>query len=715
MRTEDQDEHVAPAPGGQAPVRRVAVATDRSPTAERAVAWAADMANRYGAELVVIQVLPPESPVGTQFGQAEATRAGYAGEELTKEARRLAGDRGRARVVVDENPAAAIVRAAEEAVADLLVVGNAGMSGRKEFLLGNVPNRVSHIARCSVVIVNTVSDGETRRGGRRDRARAPAAGADKEVEVEGPLLGRAPNIGRVMAKHGVSALFAGTKGDKEETNRARASKMRAALDELGPTFAKLGQILSTRPDLLPPEFIQELATLQDNVTPLTEAEVVVVMEQELGVPWEDVFESIDPKPLAAGTIAQVHRATLETGERVVVKVQRPTAREDIMRDLGLLKMFAEKTEGRPAFKQVVDMGAVVQHLSESLQRELDFRREAANIDRMRGVLESYDRLDVPSVYHELSTSRFLVMEEIQGIAIRQAPEGPDRTEAARQLMESYYRQILTDGFFHADPHPGNLMWWQDRIYFLDFGMVGEVGPEVRQLLLLMLMAFWQEDVPFLADVVLMLTGEVQKPDLDIEAFRTELDSLMAKYRHMALSEIQMGPMLQEVTEIAIRHDVPLPASLTLTAKALAQMQLATAELDPTLDPFEVAGAFVMRDLGKRIRGQMDLKKMFYEGQKIRVRLVKLIESFETLAGSRAGPKLAVNFRGLDPLETAVRRAARRLSLALAAGGALVATAVTAASTHVAGWVPATLGSTSGVLILGLVVDLVRREPRSTSS
>ena len=140
-----------------------------------------------------------------------------------------------------------------------------------------------------------------------------------------------------------------------------------------------------------------------------------------------------------------------------------------------------------------------------------------------------------------------------------------------------------------------------------------------------------------------------------------------------------------------------------------------AEFDPMLDPFEVAGSFVMRDLGKRIRGQMDLKKMFYEGQKIRVRLVKLIESFETLAGSRAGPKLAVNFRGLDPLETAVRRAARRLSLALAAGGALVATAVTAASTHVAGWVPATLGSTSGVLILGLVADLVRREPRSTSS
>ena len=138
-------------------------------------------------------------------------------------------------------------------------------------------------------------------------------------------------------------------------------------------------MLSTRPDLLPPAFIKELATLQDNVPPLTQEEVVHVMEQELGVPWEDVFESIVPEPMAAGTIAEVHRATLTGGERVVVKVQRPTARKDIMGDLGLLKLFAEKTADRPAFRQLVDMPAIFEHLSESLQRELDFRREAANI------------------------------------------------------------------------------------------------------------------------------------------------------------------------------------------------------------------------------------------------------------------------------------------------------------------------------------------------
>ena len=162
----------------------------------------------------------------------------------------------------------------------------------------------------------------------------------------------------------------------------RAKSLRKALEELGPTFAKLGQILSTRPDLLPPEFIAELSTLQDQVPPMTEEEVVAVMEEELRVPWEDVFESIDPEPLAAGTIGQVHAATLESGDRVVVKVQRHGAEDEIMRDLGLLELFAEKAEHRGGLRRLVDFPSVIRHLSESLKRELDFRMEAANVDRL---------------------------------------------------------------------------------------------------------------------------------------------------------------------------------------------------------------------------------------------------------------------------------------------------------------------------------------------
>jgi ubiquinone biosynthesis protein len=357
---------------------------------------------------------------------------------------------------------------------------------------------------------------------------------------------------------------------------------------------------------------------------------------------------------------------------------------------------------------VIDMPAIVEHLSKSLKRELDFTTELENIERMRRVLEPYSRLDVPAVYKEYSTARLLVMEEIQGVPIRKSTASPQRTEAARQLLESYYRQILTDGFFHADPHPGNLMWWQDKIYFIDFGMVGEVGPELRELLILMLMAFWQEDVAFLADVVLMIAGSDQRADIDIDAFQAELGALLARHRHLALKEMQLGPILQEITEISIRNDVPLPASLTLIGKALAQVQLVTAELDPALDPFAVAGQFLMRRFRDEVKGRLDPQKLFYESQKLRMRTVRFAESVEQLTGARPGPKLQVNIRGTERLEDNIRRGGRRLALALAAGNVWIATAFAAASAQVATWVPPSLAGLGGVLTLGLGIDLLRR-------
>ena len=691
------------------PVRRVMVGTDRSETAERAVAWAASFASRFDAELHIVQVIVPQNPGSTQYGAAEGTRAAGAADALQHHAREIAGDRGHAHVVVDDDPAMAIVQSAEDERIDVLVVGNAGMAGRKEFLLGNVPNRISHNARCTVIIVNTVSVN----GKVITSVAGPSAGAIRSSrrEAEEPtqprLTARGAHIAKVFAKHGLKELF-GRPDAEGATGRLRqAKRLRNALEELGPTFAKLGQVLSTRADLLPAEFIDELATLQDHVTPLSEEQVVAVMEKELGVPWEDVFESIDPKPLAAGTIGQVHRATLAAGDRVVVKVQRPTAREEIEQDLALLELFAEKVEGRPGLNQVIDMAAVFEHLSSSLHRELDFRQEALNIARMRSVIVDYARLDVPGVFNDLSTSRFLVMQEIQGVPISQAPLGDARKEAARQLLESYYKQILVDGFFHADPHPGNLMWWNDKIYFLDFGMVGEVGPEMREQLMLLLMAFWQEDVGFLTDVSLMLAKAIDRNDLDVDAFQQEIGEMMAKYRTASLADIQLGPILQEMTEISLRHRVPLPASLTLTGKALAQMQLATAALDPDLDPFDVAGSFMMRSVFKQMGGKLDPKALFYQVQKFKVRGLRVVEAIERMIGARPGQKLEVNFRAAT-LEATIRRAGRRLAIGLTAGAMLLACGLTALSTRVDVWVPAAFGAAGALLTVAMLVDIVRK-------
>jgi len=689
------------------PVKRVMVGTDRSVTAERAVAWAAAFADRYEADLHIVQVILPGHPTDTQFGAAEATRARGAADELQTYATQVAGERGRAHVVIHDDPAMAIVEATEEYGIDVLVVGNAGMAGRKEFLLGNVPNRISHNARCTVIIVNT-ADGQAAMpaGARREPASLRTSAAE---ETEPHLIARGTKIATVFAKHGLKELF-GRPDDEGAVGRERQGKrLRAALEELGPTFAKLGQILSTRPDLLPPEYIKELATLQDDVPALSEEQVVGVMEEELGVPWEDVFDHIEPQALAAGTIAEVHRATLATGEKVVVKVQRPDAKEQIEQDLALLEVFAEKVGHRPGLKQVIDMEAVFTYLSDSLHRELDFRQEMDNMRRMTEVIATFSRLRVPEVYGVYSTSRLLVMRDVAGGPIGNAPEGTPRKEAARQLLESFYKQIMVDGFFHADPHPGNLMWQpqEDRLYFLDLGMVGEVSAEMREQMMLLLMAFWQEDVGFLTDISLMLSGAIDRSDLDVDAFRDEIGVLMAKNRTASLKDIQLGPVLQEMTEISMRHNVPLPASLTLTGKALAQMQLAAAQLDPELDPFDVAGKFLMRTLFTGMGSKFDLKAVFYQTQKMKVRAMRVIEAVERLIGARPGQKLEVNFRAAS-LETTIRRAGRRLALGLTAGAAILATSLAALSTRVAGWVPAVFGVVAALLTLGLLVDLIRR-------
>src|SRR5439155_2216986 len=184
-----------------------------------------------------------------------------------------------------------------------------------------------------------------------------------------------------------------------------------------------------------------------------------------------------------------------------------TARDEIMRDVGLLPLFAEKAGARPAFRDLHDLPVVVEQLGASLEREPDLSQDAANIERVGRVLEPYGRLGVPGVYERLSTPRLLVLEEIGGVPVREAPAGPERLEAARQLLDAYYLQILGEGFFHADPHPGNMLWWRDGVWFLDFGMVGEVEPRIRALVLLVLLAFWREDAAFLGELLVILAGD----------------------------------------------------------------------------------------------------------------------------------------------------------------------------------------------------------------
>jgi ubiquinone biosynthesis protein len=600
----------APRAGRIAPVAVNRILAVPEPSG-RAVTWAREAADRFEAELVVFALDPD-----------------------------------------DADPAGAIVREAAERGSDLIVLSDAGMRDRTEFLLANVANRVSHAARCSVVFV------------------ADGSGPADAEEPRERLLGRATEIGRVFARHGL-------REDRPPADRAR--RLREALEELGPTFAKLGQVLSTRPDLLPPEYIAELARLQDDMPPLTQAEVVTVLEAELGVPWEDALAHIDPDPLAAGTIAQVHRATLPDGSAVVLKVQRPSAARQILEDLALLELFAEKAGNRPAFGRVVDLPAVFAYLAESLRRELDFSVEAASIERIRPLLADFDRLDAPQVHAALSTRRLLVMQEIAGVSVSEAAPEEARREAARQLLSCYYQQVLSEGFFHADPHPGNLRWADGKVWFLDFGMVGELEPDVRLLLLLLVMAFWRDDAPFLAETLLMLSGPEAPAGLDLAELERDLQELLGHVRHGSLAEIELGKILTGMARVAARHRVRLPASLTLAGKALAQVQLTAAQLDPELQPVELIGRFVARSLTRDVARHGDPRVALYELQKLRVRSRRLFEGLERVTGARPGPGLQVEVRGLADLE----RSVRRMTIAIAAAALAAAIALVVALVLVA--------------------------------
>lgn len=679
--------------------RHVMVATDRSETAERAVGWAASFAERCGADLHLVQVLVTSS--------AEAETPAFrqivedANRDIARHARTLAAERGHGRVLVGEDPAIAIVRATAEDAIDVLVVGNAGMSDRKEFLLGNVPNRISHNARCTVVIVNTLGADSPTAWSIPPEERPDSVAPGSQVG----RIARGRTIAAVFAKHGIRELLGSPDEEGATGRRRQAKRLRSALEELGPTFAKLGQLLSTRPDLLPPELIDELSELQDAVPPLTEEQVVSVMEQDLGVPWEDAFETIEREPLAAGSVAQVHRATLASGEKVVVKVQRPEARQQITHDLALLKLFVEKLGTRPGVRRRLDVPSIFEHLATSLQQELDFRREARNAELLRATLKDFPRLAVPVFHAEVSTPRLLVMQDVAGVGPSAVPEAL-RKDLARQLVESFCAQILVEGFFHGDPHPGNVMWQpqEERLYFLDLGLVGEVGPEMREAMILMLIAFAQKDAAFIADVLVTLSESGRQADL--EALTKELEEFVAKHRGDSAKTVAFGPVLQELMAISFRHGIALPPALSMAAKSLSQMHAITSQLDPEIDPFEVSGRFLMGWLLRRTIAQGDPKQLGYELQKVRLRALRVLESLERVVGARPGPRTALRFQA-TALESTLRSASRRLALGIAAGFAILASALTFSSDRAGTWVPVAFGLTGGLLILALLGDLVR--------
>jgi predicted unusual protein kinase regulating ubiquinone biosynthesis (AarF/ABC1/UbiB family) len=338
----------------------------------------------------------------------------------------------------------------------------------------------------------------------------------------------------------------------------RAEELAGDLEKMGPTFIKLGQLLSSRGELLPPAYLAALERLQDDVEPFPFAEVETLVTEELGVRLSKAFSSFDPQPLAAASLGQVHRAALRDGRPVVVKVQRPGIRHQVVEDLEALEEIAGVIQKRTALGKRYDLSRMMEEFRKSLLTELDYRKEAGNLTRLGQNLSSFERIVVPSPVEDYTTSRVLTMDYVAGKKVTALSPltliEVDGAGLAEELFQAYLRQIFVDGFFHADPHPGNVFLTDDhRVALLDLGMVATVPGRMQEHLLQMVLAISEGRSDETADYLLKL-GEPSE-DMDEKAFRRRVAELVSAHQGANLGDLQVGRIFLDMSRYSAEAGV----------------------------------------------------------------------------------------------------------------------------------------------------------------
>ncbi|HEX6910197.1 MAG TPA: AarF/ABC1/UbiB kinase family protein [Longimicrobium sp.] len=425
-------------------------------------------------------------------------------------------------------------------------------------------------------------------------------------------LKRYKDMARLAYKYGRSDLVrtTGLEGALEDEvpqtpgQPAQAEELAADLERMGPTFIKLGQLLSTRPDLIPPVYAAALARLQDRVEPFPGEEAERIVTEELGVRVSKAFESFDRAPLAAASLAQVHRAVLRDGRTVAVKVQRPGIREQIVQDLDAIEDVVEFMDRHTKGGRKYEPARVLEEFRRTLLSELDYRREARNMATLDANLAEFERIIVPRPVDDYSTGRVLTMEYVRGRNISKlsplARMEADGRVLAEELFRAYLKQILVDGFFHADPHPGNVFLTDDgRIALLDVGMVGTLSPDLQAHLLRMVVAISEGR----GDEVALATIEAgeTREHFDEGRFTTDVKTLVGEFAtSSSAQDIQVGRVMLDVTRSAAENGIRLPVEMTMLGRALLALDLVGHTLDPAFDP----NAAIRRDASDMMRRRM---------------------------------------------------------------------------------------------------------------
>lgn len=388
---------------------------------------------------------------------------------------------------------------------------------------------------------------------------------------------------------------------------ATAERLRMAFAELGPSFIKLAQLLSSRPDLITKRFADEFKKLQDRVPSFSSNEAVQIIEQETGKRIDQLFSEFDSIPIAAASIAQVHFARLLDGSKVIVKVQRPRIREQIETDIGILNFAAGLMEKYFPESAFFNPSGIVEEFSRTVRKELDFVEEARNCIRFKKNFEKIPDVHIPTVYAEFSTDKIIVMERIEGVRLDDIAGitklGLDRAKLAKTGINAYFKQILEDGFFHADPHAGNLFAMPTgQIGFMDFGIVGRVTPEMRETMANTFLALIQKNFDRLIDQYIELGLVPEHVDLDIfrKEFKSDLADFLEPLYGLTIKEINFAEYLDTIMHLAIKHKMKIPSDLLLVNKAMLILESIGRELDPDFDFISAAEPYASKIIRERM-------------------------------------------------------------------------------------------------------------------
>jgi ubiquinone biosynthesis protein len=490
-------------------------------------------------------------------------------------------------------------------------------------------------------------------------------------------LGRLSEIAQVAVKHGFGYLVEGRKaGDPALEGTARGRHLREMLDELGPTFVKFGQLLSTRPDIVPPDIINELRGLQDDVRSFPYEDVERTIREELGQPVERLFLEFDEVPMAAASIGQVHRAVLPNGRRVVVKVQRPNAPRQIEADLSLMYQAARLAKERIHALDFIDSNELVDEFARSIRQELDYRLEARNADAFHRDFAGHPHVAIPRVYWTYTRSRVLTLEQLDGVQLADLDFEHWTLEQRRRLAylitEAWMTMIFRNGFFHGDPHPANILVLEpERIGLVDFGLTGKLTDDDMTKLTRLFIDAASENVDALPKRLADLG--VRFPREREEQFTAELRELYYRYYGASLADIDPIQVIREAFALIYSMNLKLPTRFVMLDKAIATLGSVGIELYPDFNVFEVAKPYA-RDL---MLERFTPRRMAARARRESVRLTQMAielpyQIHDTLEQVRDG-QIEVGFvhKGLDDLLAKLDTLFNRLVIALVVSGGLI--------------------------------------------